>query len=146
MGQKIEPQLALAVPAKPASTHDAAMAKIEALFTIDPSVFPRRPLSDGAGEGSCGKVSQRRARLPASSAQHGLDAAHGLADPVLVLDEREPHVVVAELAEADLRSHVSARNRPSAVGPSGTTNGVSRGESVYLHPARCVQPPGESHA
>src|SRR5690606_35371840 len=39
----------------------------------------------------------------AVGAEHGLDAADGLADAVLVLDQGKAHMVVAVLAEADAR-------------------------------------------
>src|SRR2546425_1387197 len=43
------------------------------------------------------------------SAERPPDAAHGLAGTVLVLDQREPHVVVAVLAEADAGRHGDLR-------------------------------------
>ena len=48
--------------------------------------------------------------------QRAADAAHGLAGAVLVLDQREAHVVVAVLAEADAR-----RNRDLAPRAAGTS-------------------------
>src|SRR5436309_15486234 len=41
----------------------------------------------------------------AGSAGDVLEAAQGLADPLLVLDQREPHVALAVLAEADAGGH-----------------------------------------
>src|SRR5438093_416812 len=42
---------------------------------------------------------------PVRSAAQLLEPAQRLADPLLVLDEREPHVALAVLAEADARRH-----------------------------------------
>src|SRR5215831_20926704 len=42
---------------------------------------------------------------PTRSAAQLLEPAQRLADPLLVLDEREPHVALAVLAEADARRH-----------------------------------------
>src|SRR6185503_10637992 len=57
---------------------------------------------------AAGKRSPRRRDLglaDAPGAQCAANAAHGLASAMLVLDEREAHVVVAELSEADPRRH-----------------------------------------
>src|SRR5437868_6711591 len=41
----------------------------------------------------------------AIAAKHRLDAAHRLANPRFVLDQREAHILVAEVAEADAGRH-----------------------------------------
>src|SRR4051795_3462680 len=52
-----------------------------------------------------GWAASRRAAEQAVLAEHVADAARRLAQAVLILDQRDPHMVVAVVAEADARRH-----------------------------------------
>src|SRR5262249_3942121 len=90
-------------PARRATSGRCARSSLTTPVPIVPKPISPTRTGRAVGTRSAGLCPARR--QIERRAQRLLDAADRLAGPVLVLDEREAHVVIAVLAETDARRH-----------------------------------------